>query len=573
MLRNRRLGPFGWGLVLALVLPAGAPKPVPKVLHEQAPVEAHGASPRLRPCAQRGQRHFDVIVVGDEPAGVMTALELRRRLPGLAGRHRPRLALLSEAAGDQPLGGTIGRAGLAYLDRNQMPPDLLDLLPPLAPSSELYRRFLRLTGVERIAIDPARASAAFRQALDQAGITVLSQAAIRGAQREGRRLCTLDSRTHGTLGADLFVDASLGGVLAHAAGVAFQPGLGAGPLARESLSLGWIFELEGFTVEGLQQLETRLTRRLLHPRDGEARRWLRLWPEYRNDPRRLRMDLLDATGQPRVCRAFTPDSCDQRSPALAIAFHGQEHLAPGLRRGSARLDAANVAVLPGRLSVNALLLRNDAQQNRAVLAGGDRPLSWMRPIAGEVERFFRDNGATAVRWMPELYVRSADQIAHPVEVLSATRMLEGGVPREEALGTFTYALDYRGGLAEDLATLRPTFNFGYRHTLPAELDNLAVLGPAGGFGGLGVGAGRIIELNISVGQGLAIASALALARQRPLAALNPREVAALMPPGYRPYGRPADATLLDQILARVLYVLDPWIRWGEGFIWRPAGRH
>jgi hypothetical protein len=525
---------------------------------------------RLPPCQQRGTRHFDVIVVGDEPAGVMTALELRRRLPVLAGRRHPRVAMVTEADLSRGLGGTIARGGLAYLDRNQVPADLWDLVPPLAPSSDLYRRFLTLTGVERIAIDPVRASRAFRQALQRAGIPVLSRAAITGVRREGRRLCTLESRSHGSLGADLFVDASLGAVLAHAAGVPFRPGLGAGPLARESLALGWIFELTGMKLEDLHRLETRLTRRLLDPHDAQAQGWLRLWPEYMADRRSLRSDLLDPSGLPRVCQDSTPDSCDQRSPVLAIAFHGQEHLPPGLRRGSARLDAANIAVLPGRLSINALLLRNDAAQNRAVLAAGNRPLTWMRPIAAEVERFFRSSGARTVRWMPELYVRSSEQIAHPVELLSAERMAEGGVPRREALGTFTYFLDVRGGLAEAIAPLKPTFNFGYRHTLPREIDNLAVLGPSAGFGGLGVGAGRIIELNISVGQGVAIASALALARQVPLAALKPREVASWMPPGYRPYGRPAGATPLDLLLARVLYVLDPLITQGEGFIWSPA---
>jgi hypothetical protein len=549
-----------WGLALALALPAAAG------------ATASQQASRLPPCQRQGTRHFDVIVMGDEPAGVMTALELHRRLPGLAGRRHPRVVLVTEADIRHGLGGTIARAGLAYLDRNQVPPDFWDLVPPLAPSSDLYRRFLTLTGVERIAIDPVRASRAFHEALHRADIPVLSNAGIKGVRREGRRLCTLESRTHGSLGADLFVDASLGAGLAHAAGVPFRPGLGAGPLGRESLALGWIFELQGLTVKDMHRLEARLTRRLLDPRDAQAQGWLRLWPEYRADRRRLRGDLLDPDGRVRDCHASTPDSCDQRSPALAIAFHGQEHLPPGLRRASARLDAANIAVLPGRLSVNALLLRNDAGQNRAVLAGANRPLAWMRPIAAEVERFFRSNGARTMRWMPELYVRSTDQIAHPLELLSAERMAEGGVPRPEALGTFTYFLDWRGGLAEDISPLKPTFNFGYRHTLPREIDNLAVLGPSGGFGGLGVGAGRIIELNISVGQGVAIASALALARQVPLAAVRPQEVASWRPPGYRPYGRRASATPLDLLFARVLYVLDPLISGGEGFLWRPPGR-
>ena len=102
-----------------------------------------------------------------------------------------------------------------------------------------------------------------------------------------------------------------------------------------------------------------------------------------------------------------------------------------------------------------------------------------------------------------------DEIAHPLQPLSASLMARGGVPAAEALGTFTYPLDFRGGLSRFVPPARPTFNFSYRHTLPRELANLAVLGPAAGYGGLGEGAGRIIELNISVGQGLATAIALA----------------------------------------------------------------
>jgi hypothetical protein len=58
------------------------------------------------------------------------------------------------------------------------------------------------------------------------------------------RLCTLTSRRHGRLGADVCVDASIGGRPARAAGVPMLSGLGEGSLSRESLSLGWLFEVE-----------------------------------------------------------------------------------------------------------------------------------------------------------------------------------------------------------------------------------------------------------------------------------------------------------------------------------------
>lgn len=502
--------------------------------------------PRLEPRCQRvGERHYAVIVVGDEPAAVMTVLELRRQFDRVPGLRQARLALVTDADLSAGIGGTLVRSGLAYLDRNQVPADMVGPLPPLAPSSDLYARFLKLVGAHAIAVEPQRASRAFARALQQARIERLPRAALLGVRLHGRRICTVQTRRYGSLGAELLIDASLGGALTELALVPRLPGMGGGRLSDQSLSLGWIFELEGFSYGDLLRLESRLTRRLMDPRDAEAQRWLQLWPQYRNDRQRLRADLLTPDGRPKLAFSSTSDSIDQRSPALAIAFHGQSRLPPGLEQSPVLLDAANIAVIGDRLSVNALLFRNDAAQNRAVLASGNRPLPWMRPAAAAVSQFFRRQGVRRVVWSPELYVRSAEQIAHPLEALSAERMAAGGVPRREALGTFTYALDFRGSLAGWWPKAKPTFNFGYRHTLPREISNLAVLGPASGFAGFGAGAGRIVELNVSVGQGLAIASTLALQRRMALAAVDPEQVARLMPAGDRPYGRPATATPLQ----------------------------
>lgn len=511
------------------------------------------SSPPLPRCRHQGQRRFDVIVVGDEPAGVMTALELQRQLHDLAGVRHPRIALLHNDALDAPIGGTISRSGLAYLDRNQVPADLRSGHPLFAPSSALYRRFLKLTGVRVIAVDPRRAALALARALKAAGITVLPDARLSGATLERQRLCSLESARYGSLGAAYFVDASLGADLAHQAGVPFISGLGPPGLTRDSIALGWVFEVYGLPLEAVREAEASLTDRILDPQDDEAQRWLALWPEYRGRAGRhqLLADLLDPLGRPLLAYGATVDSADQQSPVFAIAFHGQSGIQPRSARWSIRLDPANIALLPGRLSFNALIFHNDAGQNRLVLAGHGRPLPWMQTAAIAVTRFFRRLGASRVVWMPELYIRSADEIAHPLQSLSAPLMARGGVPAAAALGTFTYPLDFRGGLSRFVPPARPTFNFGYRHTLPRELANLAVLGPAAGYGGLGEGAGRIIELNISVGQGLATAIALAWPQQLPLAAVDPAEVAWRRPAGYEPYGRPSQRTMLRVLLERL----------------------
>ncbi|MFM7267320.1 MAG: FAD-dependent oxidoreductase [Cyanobium sp.] len=558
-------------LALALTLGVAFPPPLTAALVARG----RGGGAPYPPCRRQGERHVEVIVYGDEPAGVMTALELRQRLRQLAGMPDARITLLTSSDLRTGLGGTIARAGLAYLDRNQVPRAMWDTLTPFAPSSELYRRFLKLTGVSTIAIDPRRASRAFHAALRRERISLLPGVVIQGTELEApsagevsrpsfartQRLCVLETRGHGRLGADLFIDASLGADLAHRAGVPFQSGFGPGVLAGDALALGWIFEVEGLTLEELKTLERTFSHRLLDRADREAQAWLSGWPAYRDNRSRLAQVLLEPDGETRLLFSSTSDSADQQSPALSIAFHGEQGLRPGLREAPARLDAANIAVLPGRLSFNGLLFRNNAAQNRAVLADQQRPQNWMLPAAQDVESFFLRHGARRVHWMPELYVRSADQIAHPLRPLSAGLMARGGVPNWEALGTFTYFLDLRGGLSRSFAPAKPTFNFGYRHTLPRELSNLAVLGPAGGFGGLGEGAGRIIELNISVGQGLAIASSLALLHRIPLVAVDPQSVARLMPRGFTPYGQPSGSTGMQLLLSRLRSLVADWLPW------------
>jgi hypothetical protein len=530
-----RASRVGWG---ACVIAVG-------LLGQAAMAQGRGQDhgPASGDCRLTGPGTFDVIVYGDEPAGIMTALALAEQLPSQRPGVSPRLALVREEPAGEPLGGTITRGGLAYLDRNQLPWDQwIWRGDHLAPSSRLYRQFLTLSGARQIAADPVRSDRAFRRALASHGVVLLSGAGLEGVTLGPRRICALQTRRFGTLAARYFIDSSLGADLAHRSGVVFRSGLGPGPLAQESLSLGWIFSLQGFNLEQFRALERRFTARLLDPSDWEAQGWLQAWPAYRRNRQALRQALLNPLLQPREAISWTDDSADQVSPALAIAFHGESGIPPGLKAAPMRLDLANIAVLGDRLSLNALLLRNDADQNRQVLAGGGRPLPWMEPYRAAITAFFRRHGATAVAWSPRLYVRSADQILDSIEPLSAPMMMAGGVPPEQAVGTFSYGLDIRGGLRHrvPLPGHPLTFNVGYRHTLPRQRDNLAVLGPAGGFAGLGVGAGRILELNVTVGQGLACAVAMAIGSDQPLGAIDPAVVSGALAWDYVPYGRPLD---------------------------------
>jgi hypothetical protein len=310
---------------------------------------------KYQSCHQQGSQHYQAIIYGDEPAGLMTALELNRQLGHGTYSKKPRIAVVANADIRRGLGGTIARAGLAYLDRNQVPRDMWDLLPPFAPSSQLYQRFLQLTGAGQIAVNPRRASRAFKAALHRENIPVFSSAQLFDVSRDGKRLCLLKSKRHGNLVSDLFIDASLGADLAHQARVTFLQGLGSGGLSHESISLGWIFEVEGMTLDQLQMLEDKLSERLLNLKDTEAKQWLQFWPIYRKDRKRLQSDLLDDQGNPKQMYTATHDSGDQRSPAFSIAFHGQLCRLPGLQDSPTKLDIANIAIIGKRLSFNSLL--------------------------------------------------------------------------------------------------------------------------------------------------------------------------------------------------------------------------
>ena len=130
----------------------------------------------------------------------------------------PQLVFVADPDTCAAIGGVLVRSGLAYLDRNQV---LADLRPPLdrvSSSSDLYRRFLTIAVVDRMAVDRFRVSQGFRRALRQVGSAVCRSAAR----------------------ASLAPINSLIFRLAHLVGVGFASCLVAGPLASESLSLGWI---------------------------------------------------------------------------------------------------------------------------------------------------------------------------------------------------------------------------------------------------------------------------------------------------------------------------------------------
>ncbi len=139
-----------------------------------------------------------------------------------------------------------------------------------------------------------------------------------------------------------------------------------------------------------------------------------------------------------------------------------------------------------------------------------------------VIRWFTAIGANTVTPASELYIRHAGNVTGVIDSLTGAEMLAGGVRNEEALGTFGYHFDIRGGIkglgkrAEQkriknlLHLQKPLFNIGIQHAIIKNIPNLAVISPASGFEGYACSAGRIVEFNCGVAQGIGIAAGMAL---------------------------------------------------------------
>ncbi len=495
---------------------------------------------------------YDVIIFGDEIPGVMTAIKVKRELEKRNGKAK--VALITEGDTERGIGGHLVRGGLAYLDRNQVPRDMRGELGTFGASSQLYQEFIDLTETEAIALDRFKATKIFKNIFSRENIDLLDNVKLQSVATTGKLVCSLTTANNGSFIAEQFIDATQGGKLAERSGVEIKMGFAHVGLPDSTLSVGWVFEIYGKDIQQLQQIELGLIERFLNTSDRQAQDWLAV--ASGNNPEKLadfERSFTDSHGQPAIMYQATPDSADVRALAFSGAYHGDTSTLFDLRKSRGILDRANIAVLDNRLSLNALLFDVDATQARELSNNGARPTPMMKEIAQKVEAFFKRLGVQRIEFMDELYIRTAGQIAESLDDLTATKMADGGVPVEEALGTFSYHLDARGGIAglrervidagihEIRSVLMPTFNYGFRHTLPVEYENLAVLSPASGFGGLGTTAGRIVEFNVSVGEGLAIATAMANADGRSLHSITNQEVKQAL--GYAPqiYGKPSSS--------------------------------
>jgi FAD dependent oxidoreductase len=482
----------------------------------------------------RDARDYDVIVFGDEVPGVFAAISAAREYRRKT-QQAPRVLLLSKGNLQTGIGGHLVRGGLAYLDRSQIKKPIRDSLrlDTFGDPAAIYKEFLQKTNVKIVGLDPNKASTVMRQMLDEAGVFYQSNIELESVVKGGNNIINLMTR-QGRFTGRQFIDATVNAELAQVAGAKKLSGFASLGLPDSELAVTVVIETQGISVQRLKEIELVYLKRFTNLKDTEAQKFLLAATGNEQQlAQEIRQDMVDSAGKLKPMWAGA-DYIDVRTFALSVAYHSFRGTKLSLPASGAILDKANIAILPNnRLSWNALLFRVTASEAEALAKNGGKPTPRMLEEINYIQTWFKSIGAT-VTAASELYIRHAGNTG-VVDTLTGAKMLMGGVPDSEALGTFAYQFDVRGGIKglKDIANAKgidsinfstPVFNIGIQHSLIKDIPNLAVVSPASGFDGLAASAGRIVEFNAGVAQGLGIAAITAMLSNRNLANVSNREV-------------------------------------------------
>ena len=502
-------------------------------------------APASRPASELATpaiQDYDLIGYGDEVPGVLALVAAAREYRARSGGKALRVLLLTAGDTSHGVGGHLIRGQLCYLDRTHLAVKLRNQygMGLYGDPAKLYQEFLQRSGVVEVGLDWRRGDRALREMLLAAGVEIVDRAKIVKTYKDGDRLVALTTNDGDTFRAKQFIDSTVNAGLLQAAGGPKVAGFGTLSVPHAALPVSLVFETQGLTVDFLRRAEATWIQRFCNPQDVEAQKYLAI--AAGGDPKRVQWfvsRMRDGAGNP-MTMVVGPDYIDVRCHVLSVLYHAYRGTAWDLERTKFVLDSPNIAVLPGgRLSWNALLCFVTAPEAEQLARNAGLPTDRMRQEVEYVARWLKSFGAQiTVTPAHELYIRYSGGMADPVHPLSGAQMLAGGVPTGEALGTFCYKFDVRGGipgLGQKAITLGykslqflsepvPVFNYGIRHAIAKSVPNLAVVSPASGYFGIAPAAGRIVELNVGVGQGLGIASAIAIADGRNLADVTNIEV-------------------------------------------------
>ena len=458
------------------------------------------------------QHAVHIVVLGDELESLLTAISIAHH-----SEKSTAVTVLRQSTG--LLGGLSTRGGLSYMD-----------LTPEFISPQLGA-FLKQAGLKRVALHADIADAVLRQLLNHHGVELFSGVGkwfpvLNQATHHLTGVCTKLGEDFVTFPADFIVDATPDLGFSRTCGVPFIKGLGGvfGSIEPEFNTLGVspVFRIQGITYEQLQAFEATLRA------DEKTPTLLKTLCPWMSE--KQQEELL-------IRPTYAPDDSDYvdiLNPIIGLHFHNWYYgnavpyeLAPFW------IDGANVSRLSdGTLGFNGLIGRLPNWKSQLEASETALPVpSQFLGVLEDVETFFNEvGGFSSVNILPpdELYIRQTVQ-CQADRVLSAADLFSGGVPSEEAVGTFSYWLDFRGvhpwlAYPELHPLPKPVFNVGLSAQFPkvgSQLpQNLAFVSRAAGYSPLAQGACRIIQHNCLVGEALGIAIAESIAQEG-----NPKDIA------------------------------------------------
>ncbi len=444
-----------------------------------------------------------VVVVGDEVESCLTAVSAARLL-GKDGRVV--LLRLQQPEEDEKamLGGLCTRAALSYMD---ITPEWV------AP---LFGEFLEKAGVVRVALEAQKAHQALTTMLAQANVQVCHASHYVQAEKADDTWQLTDTTRALELRCQVLIDATPDGHFAWLCGPAIE-GLGGilGDAWPNTLGVSPVFHTTGVGRDELIRFEESLRQRPETPALIAA-----------GLPWKTLEEQVELLARP----VFSPDDMDYidiLNPVIGLWFHHWLGHPPGAYpTAPIKVDGFNISRLPGDvLGWNGLVALLDDVESQLALSRGTA--AYPSQIIDAAEKFagflIEVGGFTQAKLtLPErLYVRQTRQHCMRSTV-SATDLLQGGVAKEDAIGTFSYWVDLRGVSLQQCwpkqpVLPKPTFNVGVQAHLSPKSDNMALVSRSAGFGPIAQGACRIVQHLAQVGEAVGLMAALAVQHKKPLA--------------------------------------------------------
>lgn len=469
------------------------------------PIALSGSANSLKPVKTET---FDVVVYGDELPGVCAAIWAKKQL-GAAGK----VALARSNSQSEQFGGLVSRGGLAFLDLDKT-------LWFSQPSAQCWLDFLNAAQVSESCVDAPHADLAIRQMLDEAGITVISDAQLIPRVENGEIQYTEVKNRKLRLVADSYIDATQQAELGVAAGMPYYTGFESqdAKLSDETLSVSIVPVIRGLTIDEIYAIEQDIQT------DAVLMNKIEDSIVQKNGEKGANFILQNF--ERSIYQPYR-DGYIVLSAALGGAYHLQHNIP--LSWEGFLFDKANVCVLEdGSLSWNGLLFKLPISDIRKIEQDRFQPTQDKIDRIKDFETWLQErSGKDSVRVEipPEIYVRQSVNVREVVDPLSGQEILQGGTDLDKSIGSFSYDFDFRGGvkgLSISVPPL-PIFNFGIEHTLAKNIKNLAIVGRSSGYEGIAVSVGRINTVNTYQGQGVGVAAALAKQWEVPLNTITSTE--------------------------------------------------